>query len=157
MRPIRLRHVLWILLLAFYFCWGRAKTSYNKKVVAECMPSVEGGQKRADRVSSKGRAELQKRIESVAEGGQNSQNALSCRGSYKTTIYGLTHIELYFFNLLWILRICCTLSVLLDTAKNWKLKTEKYCSKMIFKCVNSTMRLIFNEKVVEKWNLWIRK
>ena len=30
------------------------------------------------------------------------------------------------------------------------LKTEKYCSKIIFKCVNSTMGPIFNEKVVKK-------
>ena len=35
-------------------------------------------------------------------------------------------------------------------AKNWK-----HCSKIIFKCVNSTVRFIFNEKVVEKWNLWV--
>ena len=42
---------------------------------------------------------------------------------------------------------------------NWKLKlkTEKYCSKIIFKCVNSTVGPIFNEKVAEKWNLWIHK
>ena len=33
---------------------------------------------------------------------------------------------------------------------SWKLKTEKYCSKIIFKCVNSTVGPIFNEKVVEK-------
>ena len=47
------------------------------------------------------------------------------------------------------------LRVCLDTAENWKLKlkTEKYCSKLIFKCVNSTVGPIFNEKVVEKWNL----
>ena len=40
-----------------------------------------------------------------------------------------------------------------------KLKTKnwKHCSKIIFKCVNSTVRPIFNEKVVEKWNLWVRK
>ena len=31
-----------------------------------------------------------------------------------------------------------------------QLKTEKHCKKKIFKCVNSTMRPIFNEKVVEK-------
>ena len=38
-----------------------------------------------------------------------------------------------------------------------KLKTEnwKHCSKIIFKCVNSAVWLIFNEKVAEKWNLWI--
>ena len=32
---------------------------------------------------------------------------------------------------------------------NWK-----HCSGIIFKCVNSVVGLIFNEKVVEKWNLW---
>ena len=35
-----------------------------------------------------------------------------------------------------------------------KLKTEKHCSKIIFKCVNSVVRPIFNEKVVEKCSLW---
>ena len=41
----------------------------------------------------------------------------------------------------------------------WKLKTEteKYCSKIIFKCVNNTVGPIFNKKVAEKWNLWIRE
>ena len=33
--------------------------------------------------------------------------------------------------------------------ENWK-----YCSKIIFKCVNSAVGPIFNEKVVEKWSLW---
>ena len=44
------------------------------------------------------------------------------------------------------------LGVRLDTAENCKLKlkTEKYCSKIIFKCVNSTVGPIFNEKVAEK-------
>ena len=40
----------------------------------------------------------------------------------------------------------------LDTAyfvENWK-----YCSKIIFKCVNSAVEPIFNEKVAEKWSLW---
>ena len=48
-----------------------------------------------------------------------------------------------------------TFTVHLDTAENLKLKlkTEKYYSKIIFKCVNSTMRPIFNEKVTEMWNL----
>ena len=36
-----------------------------------------------------------------------------------------------------------------------QLKTEKHCSKIIFKCVNSTVWPIFNEKVTEKWNLWV--
>ena len=35
-----------------------------------------------------------------------------------------------------------------------KLKTEKHCSKIIFKCVNSTVGPIFNEKVAEKYSLW---
>ena len=40
-----------------------------------------------------------------------------------------------------------------------KLKTKnwKYCNKIIFKCVNSTVGLIFNEKLAEKWNLWVRE
>ena len=38
-----------------------------------------------------------------------------------------------------------------------KLKIEKYCSKIILKCVNSTVGPIFNEKVTKKWNLWIHK
>ena len=32
---------------------------------------------------------------------------------------------------------------------NWK-----HCSEIIFKCVNSAMRPIFNKKVVENCNLW---
>ena len=40
----------------------------------------------------------------------------------------------------------------MDTAENWKLKlkTEKHCSKIIFKCVNSTVGPIFNEKIDKK-------
>ena len=36
----------------------------------------------------------------------------------------------------------------LDTAENWKLKlkTEKYCNEIIFKCVNSTVGPICNKK-----------
>ena len=38
-----------------------------------------------------------------------------------------------------------------------KLKTEnwKYCNKIIFKCMNSNVRPNFNEKVIQKWDLWI--
>ena len=38
-----------------------------------------------------------------------------------------------------------------------KLKIEnwKHYSKIIFKCVKSTVGLIFNEKVAEKWSLWV--
>ena len=37
------------------------------------------------------------------------------------------------------------------------LKTEnwKHYSKIIFKSVNSAVEPIFNEKVAEKWNLWV--
>ena len=37
-----------------------------------------------------------------------------------------------------------------------KLKTEnwKYCSKIIFKCINGIVRPIFNEKADKKWSLW---
>ena len=40
-----------------------------------------------------------------------------------------------------------------------KLKTYcwNHCSKIIFKCVNSAMGPIFNEKIDKKWNLWVRK
>ena len=34
-------------------------------------------------------------------------------------------------------------------AENWK-----YYSKIIFKCVNSIVKPIFNEKVTKKWSLW---
>ena len=38
-----------------------------------------------------------------------------------------------------------------------KLKTYcwNHCSKIIFKCVNSTVGPIFNEKVAKKWDLWV--
>ena len=41
--------------------------------------------------------------------------------------------------------------------ENLKLKNEnwKYCSKIIFKCVNNTVGPIFNEKVDKKWSLWV--
>ena len=40
-----------------------------------------------------------------------------------------------------------------------KLKTYcwNHCSKIIFKCINSTVGPIFNEKVVKKWNLWVHE
>ena len=39
---------------------------------------------------------------------------------------------------------------------NWKLvlKTEKYCNKIIFKCVNNIVKPIFNEKIAEKCSSW---
>ena len=40
-----------------------------------------------------------------------------------------------------------------------KLKTYcwNHCSKIIYKCVNSTVGPIFNKKVAKKWNLWVYK
>ena len=39
--------------------------------------------------------------------------------------------------------------------ENWN---WKHCSKIIFKCVNSAVRPIFNEKkVIEKCNLWVHE
>ena len=40
-----------------------------------------------------------------------------------------------------------------------KLKTYcwNHCSKIIFKCVNSTVGPIFNEKVAKMWNLWVHE
>ena len=38
-----------------------------------------------------------------------------------------------------------------------KLKIKKYCSKIIFKYVNSIMGPIFNEKIAKKWNLWVHE
>ena len=35
-----------------------------------------------------------------------------------------------------------------------KIKNWKYCSKIIFKCVNSVVKLIFNEKVAEKSEIY---
>ena len=59
----------------------------------------------------------------------------------------ITHIKKE--NVMYSFMIC------LDTvyfAENWK-----YYSKIIFKCVNSAVRPIFNEKVTEKWDLWVYK
>ena len=49
------------------------------------------------------------------------------------------------------LRVCLNRTYFAET-ENWK-----YYSKIIFKCVNNTVWPIFNEKVTEKWNLWVHK
>ena len=49
------------------------------------------------------------------------------------------------------------LRVCLDIIYSAKTENWKHCSKIIFKYVNSTMGPIFNEKIAEKWNLWVRK
>ena len=38
-----------------------------------------------------------------------------------------------------------------------KIYCWNHCSKIIFKCVNSAVGPIFNEKIDKKWNLWVRK
>ena len=38
--------------------------------------------------------------------------------------------------------------------ENWN---WKYCSEIIFKCVNSVVGPIFNKKIVKKCNLWDRE
>ena len=51
--------------------------------------------------------------------------------------------------------LIATLIVCLDIfyfAENWK-----YCSKIIFKCVNSAVKTIFNESFGKKKGLWIRE
>ena len=58
-------------------------------------------------------------------------------------------IPLFYYNY-WIINKY--IRVRLDTTYfcwNWK-----HCSKIIFKCENSTVRPIFNENVVKKWSLW---
>ena len=51
--------------------------------------------------------------------------------------------------------LCMILKVRLDRTYFVETKNWKHYSKIIFKCVNSTMGLIFNEKVAEKWDLWV--
>ena len=45
-------------------------------------------------------------------------------------------------------------NLLLLKLKVVEIENWKHCSKIIFKCVNSVVGLIFNKKVVEKWCLW---
>ena len=49
------------------------------------------------------------------------------------------------------------LSLLLLKLKVAEIENWKHCSKIIFKCVNNAVGPIFNEKVVEKWYLWVRE
>ena len=49
------------------------------------------------------------------------------------------------------IRVCLDRTYFAET-ENWK-----HCSKIIFKYVNSAVELIFNEKVTEKWYLWVRE
>ena len=58
--------------------------------------------------------------------------------------------------ILWLLktlRVCLDWVYFVET-ENWN---WKHCSKIIFKCVNSIVRPIFNKKVAKKCNLWDRE
>ena len=46
------------------------------------------------------------------------------------------------------------IELIIVETENWN---WKHCSKIIFKCVNSVVGLIFNEKFAKKWILWIRE
>ena len=54
-----------------------------------------------------------------------------------------------------ILAFLVILRVRLDRTYFAETENWKHCRKIIFKCVNSTMGPIFNEKVTEKWDLWV--
>ena len=49
---------------------------------------------------------------------------------------------------------CVRIELIFAETENWN---WKHCSKIIFKCVNSTVGPIFNKKVAEKCNLWDRE
>ena len=57
-------------------------------------------------------------------------------------------MQLTYFWSLW-LRVCLDRTYFAET-ENWK-----HCSKIVFKCVNSAVGPIFNEKIDKKWNLWV--
>ena len=46
---------------------------------------------------------------------------------------------------------CVWIELIFAETENWN---WKYCSEIIFKCVNSVVGPIFNKKVAEKCNLW---
>ena len=55
-----------------------------------------------------------------------------------------------------VLKKWITIKIRVCLDKTYFVKTEnwKHCSKIIFKCVNSTVRPIYNEKVDKKLSLW---
>ena len=69
----------------------------------------------------------------------------------KTLIFSLLFIivdrETFYLGSVWIGLILLKL----------KIYCWNHCSKIIFKCVNSIVGPIFNEKVAKKWNLWVHK
>ena len=71
-------------------------------------------------------------------------------------IQSTTNYRFLIPNKLFIQIIDC-LSVCLDRTYFAETENWKHCSKIIFKCVNSTVGPIFNEKVAEKWDLWVHE
>ena len=49
------------------------------------------------------------------------------------------------------------LRVYLDRTYFAEIENWKYYNKIIYKYVNNAVRPIFNEKVAEKWSLWVRE
>ena len=94
-----------------------------------------------------------------------------CRNanSYLLVLNTLFSILLFCLCVFWISNSKCmefyawvtwiSLRVCLDRTYFAELKTYcwNHCSKIIFKCVNSTVGPIFNEKIDKKWNLWVHE
>ena len=81
-------------------------------------------------------------------------NLFVCFKLYILPVQVVHHFFFFsFFNILQDIRSVWIEFILLKL----KIKNWKHYSKIIFKCVNSTIRPIFNEKFDKKWNLWIRK
>ena len=64
-------------------------------------------------------------------------------------------VKIQFHNQLFKLYRLATIRVCLDRTYFTETENWKNCSKIIFKCVNSIVGPIFNEKVAKKWDLWI--
>ena len=71
-----------------------------------------------------------------------------CGGQHEMLL-DLLHQKFSSSSLPGILRVCLDRTYFAET-ENWK-----HCNKIIFKYVNSNVGLNFNEKVTQKWNLWI--
>ena len=95
-------------------------------------------------------------IQTVTNSGQSNlggneeiSRVLSCNVAltFVVIIFSTCFLFLCCVFLLRFIRVCLDRTYFAET-ENWK-----HCSKIIFKCVNSTVGLIFNEKIDKKWNL----
>ena len=67
-------------------------------------------------------------------------------------------LDLTLKEILTYINLQCNINMVnLDRTYFAKTENWKHCSKIIFKYVNSTVGPIVNEKVTEKWNLWVRE